>query len=615
MFLFLVLPLSIIYSQVQKKGEEYNKKAGRKERKADRIFTHQEFDKAMLKYEEILDGDLPVTQAAYLHLKTARLYLNLLDYTKSIPHYEQAMIYDKEILNTIDICNYLDALRYRGQRVKAISLAMQYAYKSVYQIDQRFQNILHALNYEGGFMPVGSPEYTVVRDQGVSSSNSQFWVGNIQNEFFYAESDSRFHDPNKRFYHRTHYQPLGKNSIYANRSEPKKGSILSSVPVYLQNGPIAFSSDMKKIIVTQVSYKQGERVDISQDGLSIFPTKLYYSQYSEKRNGWSSFKEAFPQKEGASYSHPYIFNNDRSILFASNMPGGYGGYDIYVAHWDDETGVWGEPINLGSQVNTEGNEISPSFFNDLLIFASNGLVGFGGYDLYSINWTNGQTVNGSLYHFDYPINTVMNDFGMLHIDKDKGYIVSDRLRLDKDDIFYFERSRISNTNNLLMGMSESRALSTGVINFSGIESTKITPESIDTPPFISTELLFSIYFDFDRYHITEEGQLQLYQWLSNCDFSHIQSLLIDGYADEIGTKEYNYLLSQKRAHSVFSWLSRYGVETEISVTGHGHVFSDTVQAEENLYYSDYSWNQMNFNKRVWQNRKARRVDIKAVIKQ
>ncbi len=614
LLLTFVLPLVSLYSQVVDRDKKYNKKATKKERKADRYYTRQKFEKAMHSYEEAAKESLPSNQAAHLHLKTARLYISLLDYLAAIPHYDRAMELDENLFTSNDICNYLDALRYNGQKIKAIGIAIRYAYTDVYKVDQRYQNILHALNYEGGFLPLGTPEFNLNRIIPANSMNSQFWIGSIGNEYFYAESDSKYHDPNKRFYHRSSYHPL-ENLTLIDKDRKAKDNILSSIPIFLQNGPMTFSADRSKIIVTEVSYQQGEQVNVLKDGLSIFPTKLSYSEYNAKRNGWSAFKDAFPQKAEASYSHPHIFHNDRSILFSSNMEGGYGGFDIYVAHWNNETGAWGEPINLGPLVNTEGDEISPTLFDDLLIFASNGHVGFGGYDLYSIVWENGHIIKGSLHHFDYPINSNMNDFGMLRIDQDRGYIVSDRLRTDKDDIFYFERNIKHDRSNLLSGMYEDRAISSGAINFSGNKNSDSSKRNVPLPIFTSTELLLSIYFDFDRYSIKDTELSTLYRWLEETDFSNIEYLIIDGYADEMGGETYNFQLSQKRAQAISHWLLAHGIKVKMSVTGKGQIIVEPSDNEATPLYTERPINDFSFNNRIWQTRTARRVDIKAVVKQ
>lgn len=623
---FLILlfftSLSAIGNDI-KNEMEGDRRAKGIEARADRKFIRQDFDEAMTIYETAFSHALSSGYGAALHLKVARLYLTLLDYTKAVPHYESAMNISGNLFTTADICNYLDALRFSGQRMKAISLARRYAFRDTYHSDQRYQNILHALNYEDGFLPIGMPEFTVRSLDKVNTSNSEFWVGVKAGEFIYASSKSRFHDPNKKFYHRSNYFSLAENSGYSIKSgEDVKNRMLDMIPSGLQNGPMSFSRNMTRMVVTQVYYGKSEGIGMTAQGLNTFQTRLYYSNYDQKRKGWSSFKEIFPQIEGSSYSHPYLFNNDRSLLFASDMPGGFGGYDIYVTHWDDRTGAWGESVNLGSQVNTEGDEISPSLFDDMLIFSSNGHIGFGGYDVYGITYENGHTVDGSLVHFDYPINTVHNDFSLLHIDEDRGYIVSDRKTANKDDIFYFERN-ISDKrkNNMLFGISEAKAVSNGSINLIRDENKSYTgiplKEALPNSGFV--EHVLSLYFDFNSYMLGVESLKALEAWQKESDFSKIDTLVMEGYADEIGGEQYNQALSEKRAVEVGNWMIDNGITAKLLMQGKGQIAADidfaSLLSQFNQELSGKSLYQyLPLENKIRLNRDVRRVDIKAITK-
>lgn len=584
------------------------------EMKGDRKFVQQSFDRAMKIYETAFKYSLTSDYAASLHLKVGRLYFTLSDYAASIPHYDAAINASEQLFSSMDVCNFLDALRFSGQKMKAVSLARKYAYKDAYKADQRYRNILHALDYSDGFMPIGTPEFIVRPVENINTSYSEFWVGKKGREYFYASSKSRFHDPNKKFYHRTGYHPIHKGEDKSDRED-----FLDMVPSGLQNGPVTFSDDMTRMVVTQVMYgRQG--IAVNAQGLNAFQTRLYHSDYNKKRKGWSSFKEAFPQKEGYSYSHPFFIDNDRSLLFASDMPGGYGGYDIYVVHWDDANNAWGRPVNLGPQVNTEGDEISPALFGETLLFASNGHVGFGGYDIYSINYEEGQVKTGSLYHFAYPVNTVMNDFGLLYINKDSGYLVSDRNQADDDDVFYFERNNSPlQVNSLLSGISEAKAISSGFISFAaeGNETTKPRNEKVVLPNYLTKGML-TLFFDFDQYILTETSKYELDKWYKTTDFSRIDTLIIEGYADEMGTEDYNYKLSTKRAKETVAWLTNRELYKVFLMKGKGRVLPDKPWSYIPPFYQEknipYSSKIDPIADRIWYNREYRRVEIKAIIK-
>lgn len=617
----LIFSSILVQSKDVKRETEGDRRAKGFENQADRKFIRQDFDEAMVIYEKAFSNSLSAEYGAALHLKVGRLYLTLLDYIAAIPHYESAMAVSSELFTSVDVCNYLDALRFSGQKMKAIGVARRYAYRDAYHSDQRYQNILHALNYEGGFLPIGTPEFTVSGLDNANTPNSEFWVGVKAGEYFYASSKSRFHDPSKKFYHRSNYFSLDESSEYSIKNEGNtKKRLLDMIPASLQNGPMSFSNNMTKMVVTQIYYGKGDGIGMTAQGLNTFQTRLYYSDYDQKRKGWSSFKEAFPQQEGSSYSHPFLFNNDRSLLFASDVPGGFGGYDIYVTHWNDHTGSWGEPVNLGAQVNTEGDEISPGLFNDVLIFSSNGHVGFGGYDVYGITYEEGHAIVGSLVHFDYPINTVHNDFSLLHIDENRGYIVSDRRLANKDDIFYFERNAGNERkNNMLFGMSEAKAVSNGSIGLVREESKVNIPSKEVLPRSRFVEHILSLHFDFNSSELKKEELYTLDKWYSKADFSKIDTLIIEGYADEIGGEQYNFVLSEKRAIEVSNWIKSQNINTKLQIQGRGQIpadidFSALFPGFNRELSGSSLYKSLSLENRIQLNQEARRVDIKAITK-
>jgi outer membrane protein OmpA-like peptidoglycan-associated protein len=119
------------------------------------------------------------------------------------------------------------------------------------------------------------------------------------------------------------------------------------------------------------------------------------------------------------------------------MPGGQGGMDIYMCK--NENGQWSKPINLGSDVNTPGNEVFPYFYNGILYFSSDALPGMGGLDIFYVkesnNWKEPQNLKN-------PVNSSYDDFGIFMYDDKHGYFSSNREGgIGSDDIYYFERIR------------------------------------------------------------------------------------------------------------------------------------------------------------------------------
>lgn len=121
------------------------RKIGRIERRADRNFIRQKFDKAMAQYETAIRREKDEDSQAALHLKTARLYFMVREYGRASEHYDKAMGLRPDLLGVDDVCDYIDALRFQGQARKAEAICLDNAYKDIYSRYQRYQNTLEAL--------------------------------------------------------------------------------------------------------------------------------------------------------------------------------------------------------------------------------------------------------------------------------------------------------------------------------------------------------------------------------------------------------------------------------------------------------------------------------------
>ncbi len=202
-------------------------------------------------------------------------------------------------------------------------------------------------------------------------------------------------------------------------------------------GPASFTADGKTIYyTTAVNGKRlSKSADIIQNTLQIFKSTL------EGDSAWTTAKSAF-KFNSYEYSvlHPCVSSDGKKIFFASDMPGGYGGTDLYIIY-QNKDGSWTEPYNLGPDVNTSENELYPFYNNNgKIYFSSNGHPGMGKLDIFEAvfdtdyGWTD---VN----NLRVPINSIGDD--ICYIEKGnsgKGLLVSDRINgTGKDDIYAFAK--------------------------------------------------------------------------------------------------------------------------------------------------------------------------------
>jgi outer membrane protein OmpA-like peptidoglycan-associated protein/tetratricopeptide (TPR) repeat protein len=201
------------------------------------------------------------------------------------------------------------------------------------------------------------------------------------------------------------------------------------------DGPAAFSTDFSTIYLTR-SYndRSGKKNHIKNHLLKIF-----YAKTNGK--SWSGEKPFSLNSKDYSVADPSLSADGKTIYFSSDMPGGFGASDIWCSVWKNEK--WSTPENLGKEVNTFGNEVFPFILNDsTLYFASNGLPGYGGLDVFVTKKKNGlwQTPR----NIQKPVNSSYDDFSfILDAGGDHGFFSSNRPDgLGSDDIYAIKRLRV-----------------------------------------------------------------------------------------------------------------------------------------------------------------------------
>jgi outer membrane protein OmpA-like peptidoglycan-associated protein len=197
-------------------------------------------------------------------------------------------------------------------------------------------------------------------------------------------------------------------------------------------GPATFTRDGSRIIFTRNNYNNG-RSGKSSEGVNKL--KLYTAR--QLNGAWTDVEELPFNSDEYSVGHPTLSRDGQLLYFASDMPGGFGGTDIYVSR--NQNGQWTRPVNLGNTINSRGNELFP-FVDDNgnVYFSSDGRKGFGALDIFFATLSNGTTVQ-SVDHLDAPINSPQDDFGIITDANRRGGYFSSNRRDGNDDIYRFVR--------------------------------------------------------------------------------------------------------------------------------------------------------------------------------
>lgn len=197
-------------------------------------------------------------------------------------------------------------------------------------------------------------------------------------------------------------------------------------------GPASFTRDYSALYFTRTDYT-GKTIEKNIKDVSVL--KMYYGIFSGTQ--WNMSAPVPFNSEDYSVGHPSLTSNGKTLYFVSDMPWGYGGTDIYKVNL--ENGEWSEPINLGATVNSEGNEMFPYIASDsVLYYASDGLIGLGGLDIFSSGWDGRKWSRPE--NLQYPVNSSKDDFGLI-IDSigTSGYFSSNRLK-NTDKLYSFKKN-------------------------------------------------------------------------------------------------------------------------------------------------------------------------------
>ena len=168
-------------------------------------------------------------------------------------------------------------------------------------------------------------------------------------------------------------------------------------------------------------------------------SKLFFAEKIDSK--WSESISFALNNENYSIQYPFLTNNGKRIYFSSNMPGGFGGMDLYYADFIKD--AWSKPINLGKEINTSQNEGHPFVYGSILYFSSDGHPGLGGLDLFHVNLDQKplEVINAG-----YPVNTFHDDFNLI-LDESgtAGYFCSNREHAlyGGDDIYSIQFKKLT----------------------------------------------------------------------------------------------------------------------------------------------------------------------------
>lgn len=280
-------------------------------------------------------------------------------------------------------------------------------------------------------------QFEVATVPNLNTEHSEFCPVFYKNELVFTSERTKDLVNNSRYewndqpYLNVYYQEYTKGTDGKPVFSKKAKTFSSHINTNYHDGPVCFDAAQTTMYLTRVNY-----IENKKDKSFVNRPGIYVSTLKGK--SWSKAQPFQYNNIAYSVAHPSLSADGQSLYFTSDMPGGYGGMDLYVCKWNNERGNWLTPKNLGPEVNTAGDEVFPYIRKDgMLYFASDGHTGFGGLDIFSA--TMNENKYGDVKNLGAPLNGFTDDFGIVFSDdSNKGYFSSDRQGgAGKDDIYSF----------------------------------------------------------------------------------------------------------------------------------------------------------------------------------
>lgn len=387
---------------------------------------------------------------------------------------------------------------------------------------------------------------------------------------------------------------------------------INGMDASLNQGAASLSADKKILYFTQWKKENGKNI-----------SSIYYS--TKEESGWAKpILLSSVNKKGFSSKQPFCSADGNTLFFASDMPGGSGGFDIWYAPIQND-GTTGEPINA-SPINTKGDEQAPFYHSTSgnFVFSSNGMQGMGGFDLFTAKVK--ESGLGNPQNLGHPVNSSRDDIYFFAPEKNSllknAVIGSDRgseCCLETYTVVKAPKRKM--VSGIVRDCKDNEPLAAAIVTMKNIygqnlqaatgpdgkfsfdltgdisshtfniakenykermtlaatetvdESDLMTDVYMNVPicineiekpedkqPEIKAENVVSVYFDFDE-NLLKGRNIEIMDSIYNVlSEDKTIAIQISGYTDGLGTDDYNRKLSDKRAKACENYLIKKGIE-------------------------------------------------------
>ncbi len=582
-------------------------------KKADKHFNNLEYVDAISSYLNVIEKG---NADDYVYGRLADSYYNIFNFKKAVKYYKKI---ENNTQNAEQYFRYAQMLKANGNYNKAKKMMDKFAALK--------PNDTRAITHKGNPNTVSEllkseAKFIVKPLKGFNTKYSEFGAIMHEGQVYYASARS---EGSKKYgWNKEPYLDIYMSDYDAPTNTLTNESILGSeINTKYNEGTVSFSKDGKTM------YFSGESLDrnagffdkkLKKDATGKSTINIYSATLVD--GAWGNVIILPFNTENINASGPAVSTDGKRLYFSSDMDGTIGGSDIWYVTINGGNS-YGEPVNLGKNINTEGQEFFPYISSkNTLYFSSNGHSGLGMLDVFATK------INGNTYekvrNLGSPINSNRDDFSYT-VDESskKGFFASNRKGgSGSDDIYAFEQiipiCDVTLTVQIVDVKTDKPLTMTSVVIFDE-NNNKVTTKTSDdngnvifnyecnqgfkieanrenyTSNYISIDktdekivnrkleltevhkkiianviLLNPIYFELDKHNITVQGATELDNLVAIMKHQPTMIVKVESFTDVRATDAYNLKLSDRRAKSTAQYVISKGIDaSRISAYGKG----------------------------------------------
>jgi len=586
---------------------------------ADKLYARYEYVDAAAKYLKVDKKD------AYVNKQLAESYYNMFNSKEAVQWYAKATETPQDAETYYKYAQMLKAEgRYEeanAQMAKFASLAPQDHRAIAFKQDPNYLPKLRsqAKLFDEKVLDINDAKYSSFGPVLAGDNNLYFTSARNTARRNYGVKEEPYLDLYQATYN--------ANGTF---SEPVP---VSDVNSKWHDGPASVSADGNTMYFASESFKEKKQYEKDKEN-NLKVGQVYLYKATKVNGKWDNITDLPFNNKKWSTGNPALSKDGKTLYFASDRDGSIGGNDIWKVEVKGDNS-YGEPVNLGPKVNTEGKESFPYITdNNKLYFSSDGRKGFGALDVFVIDLAKGTDA----MNVGAPINTGKDDFAFTFSDEKKiGFFSSNRDGIDKlysatpvcgveaivmvrdvktgaalamakvailDEKGNVIETRTSGADGSVTYNVDCNRAYTIQASADGYESNSfpvaknpggVANVAADLNPIAkiitpTAVVLNAIYFDYDKSNITKEAAFELDKLVEAMKAKPAMVIMAKSHTDSRGSDQYNMSLSNRRAKSTVQYIISKGIAKE-RISGQGYGESEPkVACGENCTDAEYAQN-------------------------